>query len=71
MSRHTPLHLATPQQRRVLRALRDHASLKEAAAELHIEYSTARSHLDRLRQRTGARNNADLFYWLGVEEIGL
>jgi DNA-binding CsgD family transcriptional regulator len=63
----TPLSKATPQQRRVAEAWRRKASLKAAAAELRISYSTAKSHIDNLCERTGARGSADIFYWLGIE----
>lgn len=59
---------ATPQQRRVAEAWRRQASLKAAAAELNISYSTAKNHIAQLCERTGARGSADIFYWLGVEE---
>ncbi len=64
----TPLAKATPQQRRVAEAWRRKASLKAAAAELRISYSTARNHIAQLCERTGARGSADIFFWLGVEE---
>lgn len=68
MTKHTPLHKATPQQRRVLRMLRETASLKETADRLEISYQTAKNHMRRLRKRTESRSDADLFYWLGAEE---
>ncbi len=63
----TPLVRATPQQRRVAEAWRRHASLKLAAAELEISYSTAKNHVAHLCARTGARGQGDIFYWLGLE----
>jgi DNA-binding CsgD family transcriptional regulator/PAS domain-containing protein len=50
----------TPAETRVLENLLAGRTLKEAASELNIAYTTVRSHLDRILSKTGVSRQAEL-----------
>ena len=50
----------TARERKVLEAVADGLTDKAIAAELSISVSTVRSHLDRIREKTGLRRRSEL-----------
>lgn len=59
-------YIPTPQERRVLIALVEHGTMKEAAAALGISGSTVDAHLDHLRSKSGLRFSTQLVAWAAL-----
>jgi DNA-binding CsgD family transcriptional regulator len=74
-----PASWVTPRQARVLREIESGRTLKEVAEILGIEYSGVRSHIQRLKEKTGCADVREVGRWwranrgrwlLGLAEAG-
>ena len=60
----------TPQERVVLRLMRQHLTYKEIATHLGVSWHTVRTHAQSILRKTGVHSRRDLVDWMATSRSG-